>query len=295
MGGLVFREFVLNHYAKLIPSVAISSAVLLATPNLGIGLAKLVKYICKSDSLGDLISGRNGYIDILNDQWIKKFGQEESVRPFRQALKLVEDNQLDEAMTLLSIREEEEDQAIQKIAKTRFTKARVYELKLDYPNAQKYYEMAVQLDPENADYLNQAGIVFSTRGQYDKAIMCFEKALSSDIKTFGPEHPSVARVWNNLGMVWGDKGEYDKAIEYYDKALASDPITKEQEHRRVATYWNNLGAAWNGKGEYDKAIEYFEKAKAVWRKFNLPHCLRDVEESLKMALEAQAKKRDGIR
>lgn len=55
-------------------------------------------------------------------------------------------------------------------------------------------------------------------GQYDKAIEHYEKAMASDLKTFGPEHPNVATVWNNLGLAWASKGETNKAIGYYEKA-----------------------------------------------------------------------------
>ncbi|MBI4383763.1 MAG: tetratricopeptide repeat protein [Nitrospinae bacterium] len=355
MGGLVFREFVLSRYGHLQPAVPIGGAVLLSTPNRGSGLANLVNHVCHGDSLGDLIQGKNDYIDTLNDRWREKYGQEESVRPFRisagyeikpiagliivdkdsaaayasqclpfkrnhfeiakpegrdtndnlylwvkqrllakppdprlqtlteaqekryteiieqlqkqlqgtdlqQALKLVEDNKLDDALALLSAREAAEDRAIQKTAQTRFAKAQVYELKLDSPNALKYYETAARLDPENTNYLNQTGFVLYALGQYDRAIEYFERALESDLKTFGPEHPSVANRWNNLGEVWRNKGQYDKAIEYLEKALASYLKTLGPEHPQVAISWNNIGEAWRGKGQYDKAIGYFEKA-----------------------------------
>lgn len=84
----------------------------------------------------------------------------------------------------------------------------------------EYYEVAARLDPKNSNYLNQAGLVLSTLGDYDQAIAFYEKALASDIKTFGENHPSVARDWNNLGTAWYQKGEYDKAIEYLQKARA---------------------------------------------------------------------------
>ena len=45
--------------------------------------------------------------------------------------------------------------------------------------------------------------------------------MASDIKTFGPEHPGVARDWNNLGSAWKAKGNHGKAREYYSKALAA--------------------------------------------------------------------------
>jgi tetratricopeptide (TPR) repeat protein len=95
------------------------------------------------------------------------------------------------------------------------------ENKIDYLKAVKYYERAAQLQPDNGEFLNQYGLILHTLGQYDQAIEYYEKALASDLETFGEAHPNVARLWNNLGLAWDSKGEYDQAIEYFEKALAS--------------------------------------------------------------------------
>ena len=119
-------------------------------------------------------------------------------------------------------------------------------LTTDYPNA--------------STYRNNLGAAWKAKGNYDKAIEYYEKALKSDLKNFGENHPNVATYRNNLGSTWKAKGEYDKAIEYYEKALKSDLKNFGENHQKVATRWNNLGEAWRAKGEYDKAIEYYEKA-----------------------------------
>jgi len=56
-------------------------------------------------------------------------------------------------------------------------------------------------------------------GQHEKAIAYYELALASDLKTFGEDHPYVARDRNNLGYAWNSLGQYEKAIEYYEFAL----------------------------------------------------------------------------
>jgi tetratricopeptide (TPR) repeat protein len=90
---------------------------------------------------------------------------------------------------------------------------------------------------------NNLGSVWQDKGEYDKAIAYYEQALTSDLKIFGPGHPSVARDWSNLGSVWRDKGEYDKAIEYFDKALASNLKTFGPENPDVLTITENLKIA----------------------------------------------------
>jgi hypothetical protein len=74
---------------------------------------------------------------------IAKLQQELQENDLEKALQLIEENQLDKALALLSEREMKEDEKIEKITGTRYAKEQVYELKLDYNNALKYYEKAV--------------------------------------------------------------------------------------------------------------------------------------------------------
>ena len=205
-----------------------------------------------------------------------------------KALKLLASGRLPEAQALLSRFEKEEDQEIERIAKIRFSRAQVYELELDYPNALKYYERAVQLTPENTLYLAYAGFLQDKLGHYNKAIDYFEKALASDLKSFGPEHPKVAIDWNNLGAAWDSKGHYDKAFDYYEKALASDLKSFGPEHPDVAIDWNNLGAAFYNKKEYARALSYFEKARMVWVKAGLGHNVKVVDQWIALTKKAMA-------
>ncbi len=173
------------------------------------------------------------------------------------ALIAFKNGKYEKARTLFETLQKEEQG---KLAKTAYNLGNVYFVELDFSKALKAYLDAVRLAPNNTSYLNEAGYTFHTLAQYDKAIEYYEKALKSDSRTFGEDHPNVATYWNNLGGAWKAKGEYDKAIEYYEKALKSDIKTFGEDHSKVATYRNNMGEAWIEKGGYDKAIEYLEKA-----------------------------------
>ena len=73
-----------------------------------------------------------------------------------------------------------------------------------------------------ANYWNNLGLAWYAKGEYDKAIEFYEKALNSDLKTLGKDHQNVVNYWNNLGLAWYSRGEYDKPKDYFEKALRND-------------------------------------------------------------------------
>ncbi len=109
-------------------------------------------------------------------------------------------------------------------------------------------------DMDKASGYTYLGLAYDSKGDYDRAIEYFKKALAIDLKKLGPEHPSVAGNYNSLGSAYQRKGDYDRAIEYYQKALAIDLKKLGPEHPNVAIGYNNLGLAYDSKGDYDRAI-----------------------------------------
>ena len=71
---------------------------------------------------------------------------------------------------------------------------------------------------------------------------CYEQALESDLKTYGPQHPEVAiltaTTWR---LVLQDLGDLQGAKELLEQALESNLKTYGPQHPQVATCRNNLG------------------------------------------------------
>jgi tetratricopeptide (TPR) repeat protein len=111
-----------------------------------------------------------------------------------------------------------------------------------------------------ANELNEKGLRNYRQGDYNEAIRRYKLALKSDLKTYGEDHPAVARDRNNLGGAWHSLGKYKKAIGYYELALKSDLKTYGKNHPTVAIRLNNLGGAWHSLEQYEKAIGYYELA-----------------------------------
>jgi tetratricopeptide (TPR) repeat protein len=158
--------------------------------------------------------------------------------------------------------EEQADPHIIAAAEAAYQRGKLAEDAINYKAAFEHYQRAVQLAPDNGEYLSTAGLIAGTLANYAKAIEWGEQALASDLKTYGETHPTVAIRRNNLGLAWHDLGEYQKAIGYYEQALASDLKTYGEVHPAVARDRNNLGLAWYNLGEYQKAIGYYEQALA---------------------------------
>jgi tetratricopeptide (TPR) repeat protein len=107
------------------------------------------------------------------------------------------------------------------------------------------------------------GLAYLSKGEYEKAIGYYEKALAISLKALGAEHPDVATTCNNIGTAYQHKGEYDKAIGYYEKSLAIYIKKLGAEHPEVGTTYNNIGLAYDSKGEYEKAIGYYGKSLEI--------------------------------
>ena len=64
------------------------------------------------------------------------------------------------------------------------------------------------------------GAAYNAKGEHDKAIEYYEKALAIQRAVLGERHADVATSLNNIGFAYYAKVEHDKAIEYCEKALA---------------------------------------------------------------------------
>ena len=111
-------------------------------------------------------------------------------------------------------------------------------------------------------YNNLAG-VYRAKGDYDLAIVFFEKALKIAEAKAGKDHPDTATTYNNLALVYQAKSEYDRAIAFFEKALKIREEKLGKDHPSTATTYNNLAMVYQAKGEYDRAIEFYEKAMKI--------------------------------
>lgn len=94
---------------------------------------------------------------------------------------------------------------------------------------------------------NNLGGLLGQKGQLEKAILHFEKAIEI--------RPNFADAHYNLGVILGSQGRFDKAIPYLENALKINP--------NDATGHCTLGAVFSKQRKFDKALLHFEKALAI--------------------------------
>ncbi|MGB7609896.1 MAG: tetratricopeptide repeat protein, partial [Candidatus Sulfotelmatobacter sp.] len=85
-----------------------------------------------------------------------------------------------------------------------------------YPEAVKYYRLAVKNQPTNADLLTDLGTSLWYTGDADGAITEFQNALK-----YRPDHPATLF---NLGVVrWQGKLDPKGAVQAWEELLRSNP------------------------------------------------------------------------
>ena len=164
----------------------------------------------------------------------------------QKALEAVEAKNYDEAENLLK---ESAAERIKQVASDFYELGKIKKLKLEYYEALRYFELAVQVAPDNSLYCNAAGDLCWELGYLDKGLKYHEKSLELDTKDFGEESEDVATDYNELGLIWNEKGNWDKAIEHYEKSLKIYLNLFGEDHEYTAACYNNLGEAWRMKGE----------------------------------------------
>jgi hypothetical protein len=89
---------------------------------------------------------------------------------------------------------------------------------LDFKTAANYYSEATQLDPNNGEYLNVAGIILYTLGKYTEAEPLYKRLLEIREKALGKDHPDVATVLENMADLYKKMDREDEEKQMIERA-----------------------------------------------------------------------------
>ena len=102
-------------------------------------------------------------------------------------------------------------------------------------------------------------LVFQDKGEYDKALEWYQRALDGKEKVFGKDHPNALTTVHHMATVFQDKGEYGKALECCQRALDGREKALGKDHPdtiltayRIATLRNLSSKTSSAPGPHRK-------------------------------------------
>jgi tetratricopeptide (TPR) repeat protein len=188
--------------------------------------------------------------------------------------------------------------------------AKIYADKGDYTEALEWYGKTIDTLAETYDD-ELAATVFGNLGgihihnkDFDLAIECYQRALSSYVSMHGYEHPDSARLINNIACAYLHKKDYGCAKSWFEKALALRKKILGEYHPDTAATYGNIALGCCELGQYDKALKLEEKALTIREKtfgkenpktaasYNaiglIYHCKKDFDKALEFYKKALA-------
>lgn len=114
-------------------------------------------------------------------------------------------------------------------------------------HAQRYYERALELDPNNSTAWHYLGMVGLQGGQLDHAVKCLERAIHLS------PHPAMS--YTLLGRVRKAAGDFEGAISCYRKAVEMAPESLETHV--------SLGIVLRRQGRLDEAAQCYQCALEI--------------------------------
>ena len=119
-----------------------------------------------------------------------------------------------------------------------------YGEKGEYQKAIKCFDKSIELAPNNAIAYYNKGLALYNLGKHQEAIDCYDIAIKLD--------PFDADAYNNKGIALRNLGKYQEAIDCYDIAIKLNPD--------YAKAYCNKGVALDNLGNYEEAIKYYDKS-----------------------------------
>jgi tetratricopeptide (TPR) repeat protein len=120
-----------------------------------------------------------------------------------------------------------------------------YHKKGQYDKAIVEYNKALELNSQNFEAYVNRGNAYEAMGANEDAITDYNRAIEIN--------PNYGGAYMNKGVVYARMGQYDQAISNISKGIDIEPKNGEMYFNRAVTYFHN--------NEYDKAWDDVNKAQ----------------------------------
>lgn len=146
----------------------------------------------------------------------------------------------------------------------------VYFWKGDFEQYKRFADEALKaaenyLNPESRPYayaINNMGVYYKRKGDYDKALELYKKSLAIQKKS-DPTSKYIARTYKNIGRIYEYKQDYLEALKYYNKSISFRQLSG---HDKSSSYANDLlilGKTYETLNQRDSALNLYNKSIAV--------------------------------
>ncbi|MCP4666540.1 MAG: tetratricopeptide repeat protein, partial [Deltaproteobacteria bacterium] len=125
--------------------------------------------------------------------------------------------------------------------------------------AQKAYQRATELEPDNADGWNQLGHLLNRSGEPTEAEKAYRQV--EGIGTATGNQVLLAAAYNNLGIIYKTRGDLAEAEAMYRKSLEIDETLGNKEE--IAKAYNGLGNTYKTRGDLDQAVVMCQKCLKI--------------------------------
>jgi tetratricopeptide (TPR) repeat protein len=133
-------------------------------------------------------------------------------------------------------------------------------LKDNLTHAVKELEGSAIGDPLSvAAMQNTLGESLRGLGQYQQAIVLFEKARATRAAKLGPDHPSTLISMNSLALGYGADGQLDRALPLMEETLKLRKAKLGPDHSDTLMSMNNLATGYLYAGRLDQALPLLEE------------------------------------
>jgi tetratricopeptide (TPR) repeat protein len=132
-----------------------------------------------------------------------------------------------------------------------------------HDQARKFYQQALQIEPNNLEALTALARLYNTTGDHARAVATYQKAVQT--------HPQQASLWYELGLCHARSKEWEPAVGGLRQAAKLDPEEK--------LYSRALGFCLARARRYDESLSVFAKADGeAAAHYNLARMLHHMKE-----------------
>ncbi|CAF1549940.1 unnamed protein product [Adineta ricciae] len=135
----------------------------------------------------------------------------------------------------------------------------------NYNISLRYLKQALKHQPTNAyasitrNYID-LGNLYVKLNDKEQAMKMFNKAIETQVKVLGTEHPDVSYTYTAMAMMHSELNDQDVALELMDKAYQIQLNSLPNNHSDFADTYRHYGDIYMKLNNINQALSYYHKA-----------------------------------